>query len=122
MSVMTRIFGMPTFSLSLDIALNLSTIARTLPGLQYMISRTRYMGSLRVRGPWEPQQRAWSLETSGRSGQADVVRRHERNDFDSRCTKSVDSARDRWMAYELIDWRNTLCCKGLLTYRSAEMC
>src|SRR5256885_13068575 len=42
-SVMTRIFGIPTFSLSFDIATNFSTIARTLPGLQYMISRIRNM-------------------------------------------------------------------------------
>src|SRR5438105_5561083 len=46
-SVITRIRGMPTFSLSFDILTNFSTIGRTLPGLQYMISRMRYMDSSR---------------------------------------------------------------------------
>src|SRR6059058_5635894 len=44
---MPRMRGMPTFSLSFDILTNFSTIGRTLPGLQYMISRMRYMDSSR---------------------------------------------------------------------------
>src|SRR6185369_14795537 len=48
-SVMMRIAGIPIFLLNLFIAWNFSTIGRTLPGLQYMISRTRYMAVLRVR-------------------------------------------------------------------------
>src|SRR2546426_11473419 len=48
-SVITRIFGMPTFALSLAIAKNFSTIGRTLPGLQYMISRMSSMWLSRVR-------------------------------------------------------------------------
>ena len=40
---MMRIFGIPIFTLSSEIVLNLSTSGRTLPGLQYMISRMRYM-------------------------------------------------------------------------------
>src|SRR5918993_4069251 len=46
-SVMMRMRGMPTFSPSFDIATNFSTIARTLPGLQYMMSRIRNMGPSR---------------------------------------------------------------------------
>src|SRR4029078_9336594 len=46
---MTRDTGIPIFLLNLFIAWNFSTIGRTLPGLQYMISRTRYMAVLRVR-------------------------------------------------------------------------
>src|SRR5213592_2094613 len=46
-SVMTRILPSPAFSLSLDMARNLSTIGRTLPGLQYMISRMSSTSS-----PW----------------------------------------------------------------------
>src|SRR5207249_4695797 len=42
-SVMTRILPMPAFSVSLDMARNFSTSGRTLPGLQYMISRTSSM-------------------------------------------------------------------------------
>src|SRR4029077_15913364 len=42
-SVMMRILGMPDFSPIFESALNLSTIARTLPGLQYMMSRTIYI-------------------------------------------------------------------------------
>src|SRR5205823_9698110 len=42
-SVMTRIFGMPTLALSLAIARNLSNKGRTIPCLQYMISRMRSM-------------------------------------------------------------------------------
>ncbi|PYP30662.1 MAG: hypothetical protein DMD49_09885 [Gemmatimonadetes bacterium] len=48
-SVITRIFGMPTLALSLDMARNFSTIGRTLPGLQYMISRMSSMWLSRVR-------------------------------------------------------------------------
>src|SRR5215468_6591916 len=44
MSVMMRIFGMPARSLSFDMAKNFSTMGRTLPGLQYMMSRTMYIG------------------------------------------------------------------------------
>src|SRR3954447_24292426 len=42
-SVMMRILGSPRFSLSLDMALNFSTSARTFPGLQYMMSRMSNM-------------------------------------------------------------------------------
>src|SRR6185437_16140125 len=38
-----RIFGIPARSPTFDMAVNFSTIARTFPGLQYMMSRTRYM-------------------------------------------------------------------------------
>src|SRR3989442_5949168 len=49
---MTRIFGMPTFALSLAMARNFSTIGRTFPGLQYMISRMSNMRVSRIRvGP-----------------------------------------------------------------------
>src|SRR6476646_10659941 len=44
-SVMRRIFGMPSLTLSSETALNLSTIGRTIPGLQYMMSLTRNMTS-----------------------------------------------------------------------------
>jgi hypothetical protein len=44
MSVMIRILGIPMRSLSFDMAKNFSTIGRTFPGLQYMMSRTMYMG------------------------------------------------------------------------------
>ena len=44
-SVMTRIFGMPVFWPSFDMATNFSTIGRTLPGLQYMMSRMSSMAS-----------------------------------------------------------------------------
>src|SRR5256886_11606279 len=44
---MTRIFGMPAFWPSLDMARDFSTIGRTLPGLQYMISRMRS-----IETPW----------------------------------------------------------------------
>ena len=54
-SVMIRIRGMPTFSPSFDIATNLSTIGRTLPGLQYMMSRMRYIGS----------SKSWGLAQQG---------------------------------------------------------
>src|SRR5262245_8369171 len=40
---MMRIFGIPFFSPSFDIAWNFSTSGRTLPGLQYMTSRTSSM-------------------------------------------------------------------------------
>jgi hypothetical protein len=46
---MTRIGGMPIFLLSFDIAKNFSTIGRTLPGLQYMTSRTRYIRASRLK-------------------------------------------------------------------------
>ena len=39
-----RMRGIPTFSPNFDIARNFSTIGRTLPGLQYMISRIKNMG------------------------------------------------------------------------------
>src|SRR5262245_2553937 len=42
-SVITRILPMPDFSMSFDIARNFSTRGRTLPGLQYMISRISSM-------------------------------------------------------------------------------
>src|SRR5262245_14593431 len=52
-SVMIFIFGMPTRSLNVDIAKNFSTIGRTLPGLQYMMSRTRYIaGASKTWGIW----------------------------------------------------------------------
>src|SRR2546426_4035635 len=54
-SVMTRILPSPAFSLSLDIARNLSTIGRTLPGLQYMISRMSSISSPRVGGVYHGQ-------------------------------------------------------------------
>src|SRR5687768_925911 len=41
--------GIPDFSPSFDIFRNFSTIGFTLPGLQYMISRTRYMIHLQRR-------------------------------------------------------------------------
>src|SRR5438094_3143190 len=47
-SVMTRILPSPAFSLSLDMARNLSSIGRTLPGLQYIISRIITISSPRV--------------------------------------------------------------------------
>src|SRR6185369_16885269 len=49
-SVMMRMAGIPVFSPIFDSALNLSTIARTLPGLQYMMSRTIYIGPSRNGG------------------------------------------------------------------------
>src|SRR6185312_10460142 len=45
MSVITFIRGPPSFSPSFDMATNFSTIGRTFPGLQYMMSLTRYMAS-----------------------------------------------------------------------------
>src|SRR5207237_10487299 len=72
-SVMTRIFPSPAFSLSLDIARNLSTIGRTLPGLQYIISRMSSISSPRVRGvyhvqPFSGGQRWESLAIVGTRG------------------------------------------------------
>jgi hypothetical protein len=43
MSVMTRMRGIPDFSPSFDIATNFSTIGRTFPGLQYIMSRISNM-------------------------------------------------------------------------------
>ena len=42
-SVMTRILPMPLFSPSFFIARNFSTMGRTLPGLQYKMSRMSSM-------------------------------------------------------------------------------
>src|ERR1700722_14514478 len=49
-SVMTFIGGMPDLVPSFDIARNLSTSGRTLPGLQYITSRMSSMGAPGDRG------------------------------------------------------------------------
>src|SRR5437870_11710393 len=74
-SVMTRILPSPAFSLSLDIARNLSTIGRTLPGLQYMISRMSSILSPRVGGVYHGQPfsggQRWESHATVATKQAD---------------------------------------------------
>src|SRR2546425_4971306 len=68
-SVMTRIFGMPLLAPIRFIAKNFSTIGRTLPGLQNMISRTRNMEVSRV-GSVRRQQTVAASRTLNNDGSA----------------------------------------------------
>src|SRR2546425_7301301 len=68
-SVMTRIFGMPLLAPIRFIAKNFSTIGRTLPGLQNMISRTRNMEVSRV-GSVRRQQTVPASRTLNNDGSA----------------------------------------------------
>src|SRR5690348_14530383 len=53
--------GMPSFTFNFDIAMNFSTIGRTLPGLQYMISRMSNMGPSR----WWPAHDCTAFNVGG---------------------------------------------------------
>src|SRR2546426_1222046 len=73
-SVMMRILPCPSFSLSFAMARDFSTIGRTLPGLQYMISRISNMVSPEVAGLPVVDRTAFSISDRGARGAAIVVK------------------------------------------------
>src|SRR6266705_1144586 len=72
-SVMMRILPCPSFSLSFAMARDFSTIGRTLPGLQYMISRISNMVSPEVAGLPVVDRTAFSISDCGTRGAAIVM-------------------------------------------------